>query len=150
MPRSSCEPCCQPQQLARSTDSYRAAVLQILCALIDAVENQSAVSNTDTQATTITNTNETTIVTAAASEFHDLLALTIANTSATAVRVDLRDDTAGTIILSWYLPAGDTRGAVFNDDKPLLQTAAGDNWTLQASASVTDLRVFAQFERRAA
>jgi len=34
MPRSSCEPCCQPQQFATSQDSYRAAVLQILCAIV--------------------------------------------------------------------------------------------------------------------
>lgn len=31
MPRSSCAPCCNPVELARSLPSYRAAVLQILC-----------------------------------------------------------------------------------------------------------------------
>jgi len=101
---------------------------------------------TDSQATTITNNSENTVITGVASEFHDLLAMTIANTSATAVRVDIRDATAGTVIFSWYLPAGDTRGAVFK--KPLKQTTAGNNWTVQSSAAVTDLRVFAQFEVR--
>lgn len=35
MPRDSCDVCCQPGQLARNQDSYRAAHLQILCNILD-------------------------------------------------------------------------------------------------------------------
>lgn len=96
------------------------------------------------QTTTISaSTAETTIITSVASTFLDLTALTISNTSATGVRVDLRDATAGSVIASLYVPPTDVRGIVFQ--VPLPQTSAANNWTLQSSASVTDLRVFAQF-----
>jgi len=97
------------------------------------------------QTTTITaSTSETTIITAGgASVFLDLTVLTISNTSATGVRVDLRDVTAGSVIASLYIPPTDIRGIVFH--VPLSQTTANSAWTLQSSASVTDLRVFAQF-----
>lgn len=35
MPRSSCEPCCAPSELARHVDSYRQSVLLILCSLLE-------------------------------------------------------------------------------------------------------------------
>ena len=94
------------------------------------------------QATTIAaSTTETTIVTAgAAGIFHDLLALILANTSGTAARVDFRDATAGSVIFSVYLPAGDTRVISFGDS-PWPQATAANNWTAQSSASVTDLRI---------
>ena len=44
---------------------------------------------------TLTSTTETTLLAAAAATFHDLTKLWICNTSATAVRVDFRDTTAG-------------------------------------------------------
>lgn len=46
---------------------------------------------------TISSVTETTISAAIASTFQDLLQLVITNTSATAVRVDIRDATAGTV-----------------------------------------------------
>lgn len=95
------------------------------------------------QTTTVSNTTETTIVTATASVFHDLTAITASNTSATAVRVDFRDTTGGSIIFQLYLPAGDTRGIVFQTPQP--QTSVNTNWTAQLSAAVTDVRFFAQF-----
>jgi hypothetical protein len=97
-----------------------------------------------TQTTTISaSTSETTIVTAAASIFKDITALTVANTSATATRVDFRDTTAGSVLFSLYIPAGDVRGISFT--VPEAQTSVNTNWTAQSSASVTDLRIFAQF-----
>lgn len=41
MPRSSCDVCCAPYELARSVDSYRAAELQILCNILDALSGGS-------------------------------------------------------------------------------------------------------------
>lgn len=97
------------------------------------------------QRTTITaSTSETTIVTAAASIFADNFLLTFKNTSATAVRVDIRDTTAGTIIDDIYLPAGDTRGWAIPQGV-MAQTSVNTNWTAQCSASVTDVRCTAWF-----
>lgn len=95
------------------------------------------------QTTTISNTTETTIITAAASIFNDLVTLFISNTSATAARVDIRDTTGGSVIFQLYLPAGDMRGLSLTTPWP--QTSVNTNWTAQASASVTDLRISAMF-----
>jgi hypothetical protein len=99
------------------------------------------------QTTTISaSTSETTIVTAAASTFNDLVALVISNTSATAARVDIRDTTAGSVLFSLYIPAGDMRGFSLSGFS-IPQTTVNTNWTAQSSASVTDLRVLAIFEK---
>lgn len=99
------------------------------------------------QTTTISaSTSETTIVTAAASIFNDLAALIISNTSATATRLDVRDTTAGTILFSLYIPAGDVRGFSLPGFS-LPQTTVNTNWTAQSSVSVTDLRVLAIYEK---
>lgn len=92
--------------------------------------------------TTISNTTETTVLAAGGSGiFHDVLKILVANTSATAVRVDFRDTTAGSVILSIYAPAGQTVGFAADEDG-VEQASANTNWTAQASASVTDLRIF--------
>jgi hypothetical protein len=96
--------------------------------------------------TTITaSTAETTILAQVASTFLDLTSIIAINTSATAVRVDFRDATAGTIRFSLYIPAGDTRG--FALPVPMPQTTVNNNWTAQCSASVTDVRIFIQAVR---
>lgn len=101
-----------------------------------------------TQTTTISaSTAETTIVTAAASTFNDLTAITVANTSTTPVRVDFRNTTAGSVIFSLYVPGSDVRGITFQ--RPVPQASVNTNWTAQSSASVTDLRVFAVFDKNA-
>lgn len=98
------------------------------------------------QTTTITaSTAETTILTAAASTFHDVVSIMIANTSATATRVDIRDTTAGSVRFSIYVPAGVTVGT--NVTRPIKQATVNTNWTAQSSASVTDLRIFVQAEK---
>jgi len=100
------------------------------------------------QTTTITaSTTETTIVTAAASVFNDLSAIWFNNTSASAVRVDVRDTTAGTVKWQIYIPAGDVRGITFNTPYP--QAAVNTNWTAQCSASVTDVRITALYIKNA-
>lgn len=37
MPRDSCDPCCNPTELARGVEMYRSAVLQILCMISDEI-----------------------------------------------------------------------------------------------------------------
>ncbi len=96
-----------------------------------------------TQTTTISaSTSETTIITAAASVFNDLMLLVVSNTSATATRVDFRDTTAGSILFSIYVPAGDVRGFSMGG-VAVPQTSVNTNWTAQSSASITDLRIYA-------
>jgi len=99
-----------------------------------------------TQTTTISSsTSETTIVTAAASVFNDLTAITVSNTSATATRVDFRDTTAGSVLFSIYIPAGDVRGVAFQ--RPVPQTSVNTNWTAQSSTSVADLRIYVVYDK---
>lgn len=96
------------------------------------------------QVTTITNTTETTILTAgAAGVFHDLYGLVITNTSATAVNVAIKDATAGTTRVQIAVPAGDTRGFMLNESAAHNQATAAANWTATASAAVSSLIITA-------
>lgn len=86
---------------------------------------------------------ETTLLAAgAAGVFHDLEWITIANTSGTAARIDFRDTTGGAVQFSFQSPAGATVGISLSH--PIFQTTAASNWTVQSSASVTDLRIATQ------
>lgn len=93
---------------------------------------------------TVSTTAETTLIAAGgAGVFRDLTYLKCTNSSATLVRVDLRDVTAGTVIDSWTLAAS---GGGFNLAWPVPynQATANGNWTIQLSAAVTDVRCAAQ------
>jgi len=97
-----------------------------------------------TQKTSISaSTSETTIVTAIASTFADILSFTFANSGSTATKVDIRDTTGGSIIATFFVPATDMRGAVYH--VPLAQTTVNTNWTAQCSASTTALEVTVQY-----
>lgn len=101
------------------------------------------------QSTTITSsTTETTIVTAVASTFNDLYGLVVANTSATATEVVIRDTTAGTAVMSIHVPAGDTRGFTLPVDSAVPQAAVNTNWTAQCSTSVASVKIMAMVVRR--
>ena len=101
------------------------------------------------QATTITSsTTETTIVSQTAATFNDLYALIIANTSATATEVVIRDTTAGTAVMSIHVPAGDTRGFTLPVDSAIPQAAVNTNWTAQCSTSVASVKIMAMVVRR--
>lgn len=76
---------------------------------------------------TISSTTETTISAAIASVFQDLLQLVITNTSATAVRVDIRDATAGTVKFPIQMAAWETK--VLHFPHPIKQSAVNTNWT---------------------
>lgn len=93
---------------------------------------------------TLTTTTETTLIAAgAAGVFHDLTAIIVSNTSGTAVRVDFRDTTGGTVRFS-LMVAANGGGGIAIPNTPLTQTTAALNWTAQLSAAVTDVRIFAQ------
>src|SRR5258708_29713849 len=102
--------------------------------------------------TTITAGTETTIQAANdANTYNDLLAIVLCNTSATAVRVDIRDQlstVAGLIskigVMPFYLPAGDTRGLALGRVLAY-QSNPGQVWTTTASSAVTDIRIWALF-----
>ncbi len=91
----------------------------------------------------LTSTTETTLIAAAASTFHDLVFLSFSNESATEVRVDIRDDTGGTIRYSIDL-APDGGGAIVKFPVPLTASATNDNWTAQLSAAVSTVYITAQ------
>lgn len=96
------------------------------------------------QPTTISSsTSETTIVTAAASTFNDVVSVLVSNTSATATRVDIRDTTAGSVIWQIYVPAGDSRGISLTTPWP--QTSVNTNWTATCGTSVADIRIAVLF-----
>lgn len=99
------------------------------------------------QKTTITSsTGETTIVTAAgANVFADLYGLTVANTSASACNVTIKDATAGTTQFILSVPAGETRGFISPVDSAVPQTAANNNWSATCSASVASIEITALF-----
>lgn len=94
---------------------------------------------------TVSTTTETMLIAAgAAGVFRDLTYLKCTNGSATLTRVDLRDATAGTIIDSWWLAAN---GGGFNIQfgVPYPQATAANNWTIQLSTAVTDVRCAAEY-----
>lgn len=93
--------------------------------------------NPITQLTLTSTTTETSLIAAVASTFNDVASLVVINTSATAVQVDFRDSTAGTIRLSLYVPAGDTRGIAL--PTPLPQAAVNTAWTAKCGTSVASV-----------
>jgi hypothetical protein len=90
-----------------------------------------------TQLTLTASTSETSLITAVASTFLDLISLVVINTSAIATQVDFRDSTGGTIRLSLYVPAGDMRGVVFST--PFPQAAVNTAWTAKCTTSVSSI-----------
>lgn len=97
------------------------------------------------QSTTISNTTETTIVTAIASTFCDLCLLVITNETATAVKCTLKDSTAGTTRGVFALAANG--GIVIPFPRPLPQATVNNNWTLTLSASSITVDVFVEYEK---
>jgi len=92
---------------------------------------------------TLSDTTETILISAGgAGVFHDLTLLWVTNSSVTAVRVDFRDATGGTVRFSLALAANG--GAVPPILIPIAQITANNNWTAQLSSAVTDVRIFAQ------
>lgn len=98
------------------------------------------------QQTSISNsTSETTIVTAVASTFLDLYGLILANTGATATKVTIKDDTAGTTRAVLYVPAGETRGFMLPVDAGFKQAVVNKPWTATCASATTAMEVTALF-----
>jgi hypothetical protein len=94
------------------------------------------------QKTSISTTTETTVVTAgAAGVFNDVYAIVVTNKSATAVFVDFRDATAGTVRMTLAAPAGDTRGFTVPVDSAMVQAAAASNWTATLSGAASSIEI---------
>jgi hypothetical protein len=133
---------------ARTTNPTAVTDGQAVRQIHDKLGRQSVVLShirdlvTDGGAITISTTTETTILAAVASTFLDLTLLLITNTSATATRVDIRDDTAGTVRFSVAIAANG--GAVIPFNVPMKQGTVNKNWTAQLSTAVTDIRIVAQ------
>src|SRR5713226_3390828 len=90
---------------------------------------------------TVTTTTETTLLAAGGSGvFLDLTALACTNTSATLTRVDIRDATGGTVRISMALAASGGAFVLPLQGVPWPQTSANNNWTMQLSTAVTDVR----------
>lgn len=89
------------------------------------------------QITTITSsTSETTVLTAAASTYHDVYGIIVTNTSSTATEVSFKDATAGTTRFTISAPANDTRGFMVPVDAAVVQSATNNNWTATCADSV--------------
>lgn len=137
---------------ARQTNPTAVADADRVNAMSDDVGRQTVVINqvrdlVSDQATTISaSVAETTIGTQVASTFLDIVALMVANTSAsTATRIDFRDTTGGSVRFSMQIPGNTTMGIV--PVVPIKQTTVNTNWTAQCSVSTTDIRIFVQFAK---
>lgn len=98
------------------------------------------------QKTTITSsTTETTIVTAVTSTFLDLYGLIIANTSASACKVTIKDSSGGTTRFVFYVPAGDTRGFMLPVDSAVPQATVNTAWTATCGTSVDSIEITALY-----
>ena len=117
---------------------------QLVGAMADKFGRQVSIANAQrdlvlpmTQLTLTATTTETSLITAVASTFLDLVSVVVINTSATATQVDFRDSTAGTIRLTLYVPAGDMRGISYT--VPLPQAAVNTAWTAKCGTSVSSV-----------
>lgn len=94
-----------------------------------------------TQTTAITNTTETTVVTAGgAGVYNDIVGLIITNNSDVQSLATLKDSTAGTTRMVFLVPA--RGGVVFCPCTPLAQqAAANNNWTITMGTTATATNV---------
>lgn len=105
---------------------------------------------------TITTTTETPITAATGDQVTvcDIVAVIASNTSATAVRVDIRDQLSTVTspptlmggVIPLYIPAGDTRGVSLGGVL-IPQSNVGQQWTATLSAAVTDVRIWTLYAK---
>lgn len=99
---------------------------------------------TDASITLTSTTTETTLLTAVASTFCDLLGIIVVNSSASATQVDIRDTMGGTVRFSLYVPAGATVGF---SNQMWKQATVNTNWTAKCGTSVASVVVSAVFRK---
>lgn len=105
------------------------------------------VENIKYQTTNITNTTQTTIVTADASNCLDIIGLIITNNSTVDSICAIKDSTSGTTRLNFLIPKGG--GVVFQPCMPLPQLAGkNNNWTVTMATTATSTDVTAIFGLR--
>lgn len=91
----------------------------------------------------LSTTTETELLAAGgAGVLRDIVQLILSNESATLVRVDIRDATAGTVRFSLALAASGGGGAI-HFPVPLKQATANNAWSAQLSAAVSSVYVTA-------
>lgn len=96
------------------------------------------------QSTQIVNSSsETTIISSAASTFHDLVSLVISLSSATSTTLTLKDSTGGTTRGIFYI--GGYGGMVFCPSTPIPQATANNNWTITSSSATVTINIMAQY-----
>lgn len=112
------------------------------------VEVAAPAALTAQQRTTVSNTSETTIVTAGGADvFNDILTISCLNTSATATYITIKDSTGGTN--RWDIPCPANKlsdGVPFT--VPLAQATANNNWTATAADTVSSLLINVQYRKR--
>jgi hypothetical protein len=85
---------------------------------------------------------ETTLITAAAGTFHDLVTVFVCNSHATdTATLSFRDTTGGAVRFTLVVKAGETRFVTFPTPWP--QSAANTNWTVQCAGSISTVFVSA-------
>lgn len=77
----------------------------------------------------LTNGTETTLLSASAGSFHDLIYVMAANNSDAAATVDIRPVTAGNVVMSIQVPANGTAGVALPVPFPQSASDTGNNWT---------------------
>jgi hypothetical protein len=88
---------------------------------------------------------EVVIIPAEAGLWHDIVIVTVCNTSNKDSRIDFRDVGAGPIIFSIYAPA--TSMGSFNIPLITLQShTQGGDWTATCVGKTVDIRVFAVYD----
>lgn len=93
------------------------------------------------QLTLTSTTAETTVLAAIASTFQDVYGCIAANTSATACEVTFRNTTAGSVVFTVYVPAGETRGFMLPSESAYTQANINTNWTAQCGTSVASIKI---------
>lgn len=136
---------------ARTTNPTAVADGQVSNIMTDKVGRLVTVAShirnlVEVQTTTITSsTTETPIVSAIASTFCDLTALTITNSAATSTLVTLKDSTGGTTRGIYSIAGNGNLNIPFSP--PLPQATVNTAWTATCSASVDSIYIQAVYVR---
>lgn len=136
----------QVSGIARTANPTKVSGGQVVKASMDAAGRQvmRPVQVRDLIATaqvSLTTGTELTLLAATAGEFHDLIMISLANTSTVAVQVDVREVTAGNIVYSASLPVGPHPPFILAPPVPYPNSATGNNWTVDMP-DITGTTVF--------
>ena len=89
----------------------------------------------------VATTSEVTLLPAISSVFMDIYGCILANQSASACSVSLKDSTGGTTRIFFEVPAGDTRGFMLPESGGFPQTAQNNSWTVTLGAAISTMTV---------